>query len=511
MKSLYFALLKTPLILIAAIGVMTGIFFMRKGIKAQPMDIDMVLRGGLVMVLGIFCFPSRHHILYRLWCRFWPWRAAQAERARAAPQDMAEPEEAPVLPKATAGRKGQTVYQPTTRRLEDGRVRLDMILPPPDLHRATSWIGGLPKLPRGTDWPRTEEGPMLFVAQIAVADLPPEIWGGMGPSTGSLAFFVHADGDHRSVKVLPVEGVLEERAYPGPLEVIRAYPILRRGLAGELLAVPPDEGALPVMKWPVRITPMGPEEDLPHPSAKYRDRESLAVTHRQQVSLSDPAFVPYDWDSLIQFLTVLIQALNASIHKEGTKTSHPEPVKESQAQRNAAAGVLMEMRKTLAQRKRSGEAFSSQVWHLTRAQVEGLHVAWARKVGQSGDGSPLYALEEPRPVLEAMPWQRYYSAFEYLARARYLDAQSRLPDVVRASFEPVWKNDAAFEVAMMGGRADLAAYTAGVGQDMICLLELPFSELVGMVWHDMSSFAVFIDRQSLAEGRFDRAIGALAE
>lgn len=505
MTNLQSSLLKAPLILIAATGVMGGIFLMRSGSKAQPVDIDMVLLGGVAMVLGIFCFPSRRHILYRL------WRAAQANQPRAVPGGMAEPAETSVPPKATQARQGQSAYRPPTPQLEGGRVRLDMILPPPELDRATSWIGGLPKLPRGTEWPSTPDGPMLFVAQIAVADLPPEIWGGMGPRTGSLVFFVLPDGDHRSVKVLPVEGLLEERAYPGALEVIRAYPILRRGLAGELLAVPPDEGALPLMKWPVRITPMGPEEDLPHPSAKYRDRNGIAVTHRQKVSLSDPAFVPYDWDSLIQFLTVLIQSLNASIHKEGTKASDPEPVKTSQAQRKAAVAVLGEMRKTLARRKRSGEAFSPQVWQVTRAQVDLLHVAWARKQGQSEEGAALYALEDPQPVLAAMPWQRYYAAFEYLARARYLEPQSRLPDVVRASFEPVWRNDAAFEVAMMGGRADLAAYTAGVGQNMICLLELPFSELVGMVWHDLSSFAVFIDRQSLAEGRFDRAIGALAE
>ena len=62
-----------------------------------------------------------------------------------------------------------------------------------------SWLGGLPMMPDDVEWPRginsekPQEGarPLHFVAQIACADLPPELWGGLGPRQGWLLFFVN--------------------------------------------------------------------------------------------------------------------------------------------------------------------------------------------------------------------------------------------------------------------------------------------------------------------------------
>jgi hypothetical protein len=56
---------------------------------------------------------------------------------------------------------------------------------------ARSWLGGLPKMPDNIRWPRTSRGaPLHFIAQIACADLPEQIWTGRGPRDGWLLLFV---------------------------------------------------------------------------------------------------------------------------------------------------------------------------------------------------------------------------------------------------------------------------------------------------------------------------------
>lgn len=62
-----------------------------------------------------------------------------------------------------------------------------------------SWLGGLPMMPDGVEWPRGISGenreagevPLHFLAQIACEDLPAELWGGLGPRTGWLLFFIN--------------------------------------------------------------------------------------------------------------------------------------------------------------------------------------------------------------------------------------------------------------------------------------------------------------------------------
>jgi hypothetical protein len=64
-----------------------------------------------------------------------------------------------------------------------------------------SWLGGLPMMPDGVEWPRgvsnenpgAGEIPLHFLAQIACEDLPANLWGGIGPRTGWLLFFINAN------------------------------------------------------------------------------------------------------------------------------------------------------------------------------------------------------------------------------------------------------------------------------------------------------------------------------
>src|SRR3546814_13411743 len=41
------------------------------------------------------------------------------------------------------------------------------------------------------EWPRIDDQPADVLAQIDCTDLPPDLWGGLGPREGALAFFLH--------------------------------------------------------------------------------------------------------------------------------------------------------------------------------------------------------------------------------------------------------------------------------------------------------------------------------
>ncbi len=89
-----------------------------------------------------------------------------------------------------------------------------------------SWLGGLPMMPETVDWPRAVapeapddgEVPLNFVAQIACADFPAELWDGLGPRTGWLLLFLNPrDGqgdDPRIFRVLHNAELGEVRAPP---------------------------------------------------------------------------------------------------------------------------------------------------------------------------------------------------------------------------------------------------------------------------------------------------------
>ena len=114
---------------------------------------------------------------------------------------------------------------------EDISVILRRQIPPRD-EPARSWLGGLPMLPDGVEWPRgvnpekPSEGevPLHFVGQICCEDLPENLWGGLGPREGWLLLFVNGntcEQDNRGVwRILHTLELGSERQPPddiGPI------------------------------------------------------------------------------------------------------------------------------------------------------------------------------------------------------------------------------------------------------------------------------------------------------
>jgi hypothetical protein len=97
-----------------------------------------------------------------------------------------------------------------------------------------SWIGGLPMMPASVEWPLgstidyPERGrtPLHFVAQIACADLPPDLWGGYGPRSGWLLLFINAqdwnvEEDSETICVVHIAALGPERAPPPGIHPVR--------------------------------------------------------------------------------------------------------------------------------------------------------------------------------------------------------------------------------------------------------------------------------------------------
>lgn len=80
-----------------------------------------------------------------------------------------------------------------TKRIQGARREPAVRLLPCADDSGTSWLGGHPLLPPGTDWPRSGRGvPMHFRAQVDLAKVP-QLPAGNLPADGLLLFFFDQD------------------------------------------------------------------------------------------------------------------------------------------------------------------------------------------------------------------------------------------------------------------------------------------------------------------------------
>lgn len=199
---------------------------------------------------------------------------------------------------------------------EDVSVVLRRQIPPRD-EGPRSWLGGLPMLPDGVEWPRgvnpekAEAGavPLHFAAQIACADLPADLWGGLGPRQGWLLLFVNpnlsTNEDPGTWRILHTSELGAEREPPA--DIGPTHDGVYTG--GSEWLIRPDRWR----RWPVDLVAVPNElrveegrslaapddfESLLYPEAEgFRDRRSLA------------AIEPYTWRCLLPGL----QAAAASL------------------------------------------------------------------------------------------------------------------------------------------------------------------------------------------------------
>lgn len=179
---------------------------------------------------------------------------ADGEASAAAPLDA----QAPPMREATA--KPRAAKKPPSASpavAESISVVLRRQVPIRFGEQPRAWIGGLPRMPAGTEWPRARpKKPLHFVAQLDCAALPPELWGGLGPREGWLLLFVDIEAiDEQSrrpiARVLHVPELGPEVAAPAGLYFARR----------DIFDVDRLPGALPgaqrqhFRQWPVDLVP----------------------------------------------------------------------------------------------------------------------------------------------------------------------------------------------------------------------------------------------------------------
>ncbi|WP_427963764.1 DUF1963 domain-containing protein [Altererythrobacter sp.] len=103
---------------------------------------------------------------------------------------------------------------------------------PPRDEPPRSWIGGLPMMPDDVEWPRginperSDDGevPLHFICQIALSDLPENLWDGHGPREGWLLLFVNNNscdlGDDGLTRFIYTRELGRERQPPDDICVV---------------------------------------------------------------------------------------------------------------------------------------------------------------------------------------------------------------------------------------------------------------------------------------------------
>jgi hypothetical protein len=125
-----------------------------------------------------------------------PIAASRLARIRAGHHEDSASSLPPVAPVAPAA--PSIAKQPCPPQRESITAVLRRQVPVRD-EPPRSWLGGLPVMPDDIEWPRgvsyenpeAGEVPLHFLAQIACEDLPADLWGGLGPRTGWLLFFIN--------------------------------------------------------------------------------------------------------------------------------------------------------------------------------------------------------------------------------------------------------------------------------------------------------------------------------
>ena len=204
-----------------------AILMIASGIKSEPVNLSLAALGlgVLVLVFSVFTFPRPGHPLFEALAKdresknekrqaietptraneYAKWVNAHWEEGQALGSSQISPDvtkaEAPEL-----ADRHEIELEPDY----SGWCRLDPVIGPSD--DATSWIGGRPKMPDDIMWPQKNGHHAVFAAQVAIADLPDDIWGGIGPKSGWLLFFMAPY--LKGTNVIHIDQLGPERDYP---------------------------------------------------------------------------------------------------------------------------------------------------------------------------------------------------------------------------------------------------------------------------------------------------------
>jgi len=396
---------------------------------------------------------------------------------------------------------------------------------------ARSWFGGAPEMPPAMPWPKFAGRRGLFLAQICCADLPENLWNGLGPRKGWLAFFVDPH-DGRELRALHFAERGAVRPSPAP-GACCAWP------QGGGADGPRRIDAFP--RWPLDIVTAAPDGDDPRANSVAESLRS--GPNRPAFDLASREHRPFDWASFLALgdlalaamarRRVLIKAALPDVEKQlasarkqielggmtqamlGEMQRKAEDLpklieawKASVAALDAAAAQV----RTVAEEARGRsdkEAFSDEVaaelMQRLRA-VELLHVERGADPERGPGAETIRAtrapLTEHRPEASLFVHD-YESLREDWAKHAWCAQADALPEAQRGYFEARWREMAALEATGMG-RQPAGVLPGFNPANQTVLVEFVSSPLLKWRFGNEGALTATIDDAFLAQGDFTR-------
>ncbi|KQZ73582.1 hypothetical protein ASE06_14575 [Sphingopyxis sp. Root214] len=416
------------------------------------------------------------------------------------PAAVADPVEVALEPTISEVEVEDEVHRVETADAEEVTLRLVPQIPPRDAISTNSWLGGRPHLPAGMEWPRIDDQPADFLAQISCADLPRDLWGGLGPRGGALAFFIHRR--KHALRVLHLRDNGMAVTPPFTLNDPEGWFGPHGGLASG------DLGSFAVRafpEWPIDLVTIRPGDA--DPRSEGDPDEPGAALHDRGYDIADPAFHPFDWGSMTAMIALLEQRLDRLM------TEAPEAEADEPGEMEQCAALNRDARARAEEiiaivRDGAGRAdFSASD---ATAVMAALHaIRWA-KVIRSVDpetGAPqveTITLPLTTHRADANLWVHDYQTILFdRAKHAWCANPDNLSAPARAFFEPWWRTLAEREMAAMGHEPFRHVPDYDEERDAV-LLELPTSGLMSRRFGDRDNLVVTIDRADLAIGDFSK-------
>lgn len=296
-----------------------------------------------------------------------------------------------------------------------------------------SWIGGAPHMPDTMPWPDLGGRPAAFLAQIALGDLGPDIWAGLGPREGWLLLFSSASiGD----------GVVALHSHePGQLRTApdgAASLISPKGAEARLAdLIGPDATVAP--RWPLDAAPMA---GLPKGQTRSGRARAVFLDHPH---LDDPALYPFDWVSAFALLDALSAALRRDLRQWDSLQADRLDLNSARQQREARLMSIAKLRLLARQTEARAEttAFDEdEADDLLSALADLTTAGW-----ESDD--------RPRSLMSLGLFRGYKAVLETYARRLYAAEPDRLPKSLRRALMPVWQQECEHPALVLGGAVDL--------------------------------------------------------
>ncbi|CAI9403660.1 hypothetical protein ANOBCDAF_04463 [Pleomorphomonas sp. T1.2MG-36] len=409
-----------------------------------------------------------------------------------------------------------------------------------------SWLGGLPMMPESAPWPRAANGaPLHFIAQIDCADLPANLWNGLGPRKGWLLLFVDilqqedlsADG---AVQVLHVDQLGVERQPPEDMSTVRHAMSDLIGYEAEF------RPGVPKMwrKWPVDLvaqdyTPSDEEEGGP-PPVSGEELYGAPADDRGMAPYEPDGKRPLTWRGALYFVEGIVRDYKRENFVQRSQADdwmrrvipRHEP-DEPLGDRDRQWFDITFHADALDENQRYTAADQRLTWGDARHFVEGT----LRDLDRQGSAKWGFAEELLTQILakdlDAPLTDADWQAIETTCRAKLAEADARriyidqhlkmavredlidayvrasgtgpsVPDALLADVEARLRSIYESRPHRMGGHPRRVQPDSGPVPDGSLLFQMGSDDAMGWSWGDAGALYVTMSLQDLQQGRFDR-------